>query len=75
MVVGRKLIINYGGDCVYYYVKYAEDNDGNYFICIEEGMGAYRYVKIPKTIKLKKEFRCGELDTDNFDSSPHFSYD
>lgn len=75
MALGRRVMINCGGECGYYYIKYAEDTDNHYFICIEEGMAAYRYVKIPKTIKLKKEIHSIDLvDADNFDSSPHFDY-
>ena len=43
----RKIIVNYGKDIDIDYVKYGEDTDYNYFICLDYYyMGSIQFIKI-----------------------------
>ena len=45
----RKIIVNFGKDADIDYVKYNEDIDYNYFICLEQSyLGSISFIKITR---------------------------
>jgi hypothetical protein len=57
----RKIIVNYGKDIDIDYVKYGEDTDYNYFICLDYYyMGSIQFIKIMKSCR--KNYRYDEIE-------------
>ena len=57
----RKIVVNYGKDIDIDYVKYAEDTNYNYFICLEQHyMGSIQFIKIVKSGR--KNYRYDEIE-------------
>ena len=57
----RKIIVNFGKDIDIDYVKYNEDIDYNYFICLDSHYaGSIRYIKIKKSNR--KNYRYDDIE-------------
>lgn len=57
----RKIIVNYGKDIDIDYVKYAEDDNYNYFICLDyHYMASIQFIKIMKSGR--KKYNCDEIE-------------
>ena len=57
----RKIVVNYGKDIDIDYVKYAEDDNYNYFICLDyHYMASIQFIKIVKSGR--KNYRYDEIE-------------
>ena len=64
----RKIVVNYGKDIEIDYVKYAEDTDYNYFICLDiHYRGSLQFIKIVKS--KRKNYNCFEIEETEYISS------
>jgi len=57
----RKIVVNYGKDIDIDYVKYGEDDNYNYFICLDyHYMASIQFIKIMKSGR--KNYRYDEIE-------------